>query len=120
MEPSLGVWVTSLGGRQGVQRPLGGWGNGGRGDLQQQQGTVQAVCVSHGERSARPGVTSQAQEVRPDRAWLLPRQQKSLLRISKTSPHREISTQTMTPEQDRNAFKASYFGNKHIIKASDH
>jgi hypothetical protein len=39
---------------------------------------------------------------------------------SKTSPHREISTQTITPEQDRNAFKASYFGDKHIIKASDH
>ena len=39
---------------------------------------------------------------------------------SKTSPHREISTATMTPEQDCNAFKASYSGNKQIHKASDH
>lgn len=39
---------------------------------------------------------------------------------SKTSPHREISTVPMTHEQDRNAFKTSYSGNKLIIKASDH
>jgi hypothetical protein len=38
----------------------------------------------------------------------------------KTSLHREISTLPMTPEEDRNAVKTSYFGNKQIIKASDH
>ena len=76
-----------------VGRSAGGGatvGNGGRGGLRQQQGTMQAVSVSHGERRARPGVNSQAQQVRPDRAWLLPRQQKSLLRIQRPAPQRNL------------------------------